>query len=184
MALANVSPKPIIIYNVPGRTSSNISAATLVRLANASDKFVAVKDASGDLHQAAQLIKNKPDHFLVLSGDDPSCLPLLACGGDGVISVISNAFPKAFSTMVRAAKNNDFVEARQLHLALLDIHHWLYVEGNPTGIKAALEILNICKRNVRIPLTPLQDHNHQGLEKEINKALSLLKKKNKILITG
>ncbi len=180
MKLAEVSPKPIIIYNVPGRTSSNISATTILRLANASKKFVGVKDASGDLVQGAQLIKNKPDHFLVLSGDDPTCLPLLSCGGDGVISVISNAFPQAFSQMVRTARQGNFAEASQLHLALLDVHQWLYVEGNPSGIKAALEILNITSKDVRLPLTSLQERNYLSLKKEINTALNHLKKNEKI----
>ena len=180
MALANVTPKPIIIYNVPGRTASNISAATLLRLAHESEMFAGVKDASGDLIQGAQLIKYKPDHFLVLSGDDPSCLPLLSCGGDGVISVISNAFPQAFSQMVKSALNGNFTEASRLHLALLDIHPWLYINGNPSGIKAALDILNITPKNVRIPLTALQEQHYLSLKKEMDTVLNQLKKNKKI----
>ena len=171
MKIAEASPVPIIIYNVPGRTSSNIHAETTLRLAEASKKFVAVKEASGDLVQASQIIKYRPDHLLVLSGDDPLALPLIACGGDGVISVIANAFPNLFSTMIRAALEGNFNLASQINLDLLDIHPWLYVEGNPIGIKAAMEILGKCTKEMRIPLVPLTDGSYANLKKEIGKVL-------------
>lgn len=155
LAVAEASPLPLIIYNVPGRTSSNVTADTILRLADASDRFIAVKEASGDLVQTMRIIKEKPAHFNVLSGDDPLTLPLIACGAIGVISVIANAFPAQFSDMVRAALHNDFEEARRLNDMLLEIHPWLYVEGNPTGVKAAMELLGLCSREVRLPLVPM-----------------------------
>lgn len=167
MAIAKASPLPIIIYNVPGRTASNIKATTLLRLANASKKFIAVKEASGDLAQIQQILKHRPDNFTVLSGDDPTALATIGCGGDGVISVIGNAFPKEFSTMVRSALNGDFKTAQQLNLSLFDIHQWLYLENNPAGIKAALAILGFCQNELRLPLVPISKENYQGLEKAI-----------------
>lgn len=171
MAVAEVTPKPVIIYNVPGRTSSNIAAETTLRLAEAApDVFVAVKEASGNLEQAMQIIKHRPQHFAVLSGDDLLTAPMIACGGDGVISVIANAFPGVFSDMVRAALRYDFKTAQHLNELLLDIHPMLYVEGNPTGIKAAMEVLDLCTREVRIPLTPLSDDVYQQLTKAVQMA--------------
>mgnify|MGYP000524399158 CR=1 FL=1 len=113
MRIAEVSPVPIIIYNVPGRTSSNLTAETILRLAKASEKFVAIKEASGDLVQAMQILKNKPTHFQVLSGDDPTAMPMVACGGDGVISVIANAYPRTFSDMIRAARTWSAIDTPQ-----------------------------------------------------------------------
>lgn len=164
MEIAKVSPLPIIIYNVPGRTSSNIAAETTLRLAHSSDKFVAVKEAAGNMEQAMKIIKDRPDNFLVLSGDDPLTLPLLSVGGDGAISVIANVYPQQFSGMVRAGLEGDWATARQLNFELLDIHPWLYVEGNPVGVKAAMEIRNLCSREVRIPLVSLSDPNYNELK--------------------
>ena len=176
MAVEKVCPLPIIIYNVPGRTSSNVNAQTINRLAHASEKFVAVKEASGNVVQGMEIIKNRPDHFSVLSGDDPTCLPLIACGGDGVISVIANAYPHAFSNMVNAALNGDLKTANQMNTALLDLHQWLYCEGNPVGIKGAMELLGFGKRTVRLPLVQLSETNLANLKKEMEKADSDLKK--------
>ncbi len=167
MAVAEVSPLPLIIYNVPGRTASNVTADTLVRLANSSSKFIAVKEASGDLVQAMQLLKRRPENFLVISGDDPLTLPLLGCGADGVISVIGNAYPAQFSEMVHAGLRGDFETARRLNDLLLDVHPCLYAEGNPAGIKAALEILGFCGRQVRLPLVPLSETTKTKLEQEM-----------------
>jgi len=169
MALAEVSPLPIIIYNVPGRTASNIEAATVVRLANASKKFIGVKDASGSIEQGTQTIKDKPDHFLMLSGDDENALALVGCGSDGVISVIANAYPSEFSTMIRSALNGNYPLAQQLNLLLLDVHHFLYVEGNPVGIKAAMEIMGFCRSEVRLPLAEMTSSNYEGLKAEMVK---------------
>ena len=173
MELADATPLPIIIYNVPGRTSSNITAETTLRLAHASPKFIAVKEASGDMVQGAKIIKDKPADFLVLSGDDSTALALMGCGGDGVISVIANAFPATFSTMIRAALNADFKKAQQGNLKLLDVHKWLYIDGNPTGIKSALEIMGLCSSGVRLPLAPMEKDNYRQLKKEIDKVLSV-----------
>lgn len=169
MAIEKVSPIPIIIYNVPGRTSSNVLPDTVLRLAHASEKFVAVKEASGDVVQAMKILKNRPEHLLVLSGDDPLTLPIIASGGDGVISVIANALPALFSDMVRAALAGDLDTARRLNLELLDVHPWLYTEGNPAGIKAAMEILRLGSKEVRIPLTSVSDITYQALKRELEK---------------
>lgn len=169
MAIAKVSPIPIIIYNVPGRTSSNVLPDTVLRLAHASEKFVAVKEASGDVVQAMKILKNRPEHLLVLSGDDPLTLPIIASGGDGVISVIANALPAQFSDMVRATLAGDLDTARRLNLELLDVHPWLYTEGNPAGIKAAMEILGLGSKEVRIPLTSVSDPTYQALKRELEK---------------
>lgn len=169
MAIEKVSPIPIIIYNVPGRTSSNVLPDTVLRLAHASEKFVAVKEASGDVVQAMKILKNRPEHLLVLSGDDPLTLPIIASGGDGVISVIANALPALFSDMVRAALAGDLDTARRLNLELLDVHPLLYTEGNPAGIKAAMEILRLGSKEVRIPLTSVSDITYQALKGELEK---------------
>lgn len=170
MAIEKVAPCPIIIYNVPGRTSSNVLPATILRLAKASSKFVAVKEATGDLIQACDILKYKPDNFLVLSGDDPTALPFIACGGDGIISVIGNAFPKEFSTMIHAALKGDITTARKIHLQMHDIHHWLYIDGNPPGIKAAMEFLGFCTREVRLPLVAQSTENIIGLKAALEEA--------------
>jgi 4-hydroxy-tetrahydrodipicolinate synthase len=164
MAVAEASPIPVIIYNVPGRTASNVLPETVLRLAEASEQFAAVKEASGDLYQAMKIIKYKPERFAVLSGDDPLTLPLIAAGAAGVISVIANVFPTQFSAMTHAALRGDLDTARRLNNVLLDVHPWLYIEGNPTGIKAAMEIKGFCGKEVRIPLTPLSDANYLRLK--------------------
>lgn len=156
MALEAIAPCPIILYNVPGRTASNMTAATTLRLANASDKFVAIKEASGDIHQAMQLIKGeKPAHFAVLSGDDNLTLPLLTCGAEGLISVVANAYPAAYSQLVHAAREGKLEEARTIHYTYLELVDALFVEGNPTGVKYVLAQLGICQATLRLPLVPL-----------------------------
>ena len=169
MEVIEESPLPMIIYNVPGRTSSNITAETTLRLARASEKFVAIKEASGNLLQASKIIKHRPDGFLVLSGDDPTALGLLACGGEGVISVIANAFPKRFSQMVRMALAGDFSAAAAIHAELADVHDWLYIDGNPVGIKAALQLMGFCAADVRLPLAPMSATNLERLRVELEK---------------
>jgi len=176
MHVAKASPLPIIIYNVPGRTASNISAETIVRLAKANKKFAAVKEASGDIVQGMSIIKHAPEDFLVLSGDDPTALGLMAGGGDGVISVIANSHPQTFSNMVNAALKRDFATAQKLNIELHDIHQWLYCEGNPVGVKGAMEILGLSTRHVRLPLVPLSENNHSKLKMEMTKTETRLKK--------
>ncbi|WP_425422899.1 4-hydroxy-tetrahydrodipicolinate synthase [Phaeodactylibacter xiamenensis] len=170
MAVAEASPVPVIIYNVPGRTCSNIEAETTLRLAHSSDRFLAVKEASGDLAQAISILKDKPAHFQVWSGEDPLTLPMIACGATGVISVIANAFPQPFSSMVRHARAGELQAARKWNDLLHDIHPYLYVDGNPSGIKGALEMIGICSKETRIPLVPLTDQTYQELHRVIEKA--------------
>jgi 4-hydroxy-tetrahydrodipicolinate synthase len=172
MKAAEVTPVPIILYNVPSRTSSNVAPETFVRLAKAGgDRFVGVKEASGNLVQAQYIIKHRPsDNFLVISGDDQITLGMLGCGGDGVISVISNAYPQEWAAMVRSALSGDYATARQLNNQLHDIHPLLYCEGNPVGIKAAMAIKGFCANELRLPLTPLSQNNYEKLALEIQKA--------------
>ncbi len=170
MQMAKHSPRPIIIYNVPGRTASNVLPETIIRLAEASSSFVAVKEASGNIPQGMELINKRPQGFSVLSGDDPTAFSLIASGGQGVISVIANAFPAQFADMCRALRNDDLATARHLNQLLYRIHHWLYVDGNPAGIKSALEILGIIQTNeVRLPLVPMQARNFRSLKLELEK---------------
>ncbi len=166
-AIAESCPVPIIIYNVPGRTSSNISAATTLRLANEFDNIIAVKEASGDMPQIMEIIKNKPDDFAVLSGDDALTFPMIMLGADGVISVVANAFPKDFSSMVNCALNNEIEEARKVHYRLLEIINLLFSDGNPAGVKAALEILGIMGNNLRLPMVPILNENYLELKQSI-----------------
>lgn len=163
MALAEVTPRPIILYNVPGRTGSNMSAETTLRLAKASDKFIAVKEASGNMRQCMEIIYGRPDGFIVLSGDDNITLPLIACGAEGVVSVVGNAYPREFSDMTRAALAGDYETAKKLHYKLLHLIDLLFVDGNPGGIKANLEILGICTSELRLPLDPVSEKTYEDL---------------------
>lgn len=165
------SPVPIILYNVPSRTSSNMLPETVCRIAETSTKFVGVKEASGNLVQAQYLIKHRPSSdFLVISGDDQITLGMIACGGNGVISVIANSHPVEFSDMVRAGLKGDFATARFLNDKLHDVHPLLYAEGNPVGIKAAVSILGFCENHLRLPLVPMVGGNYDKLKSEIEKA--------------
>ena len=150
--ISSATDLPILLYNVPGRTSSNISSVTTLRLANEISNIVGIKEASGNLEQIMNLIANKPEDFLVISGDDALTLPHIAVGGDGVISVVANAFPKRFSEMVTWALNGNLELARQKHYELLEIIHYLFKDGNPAGIKYILKLINICSDKVRLPL--------------------------------
>lgn len=169
MALADASPLPIIIYNVPSRTASNMTAETTLRLANASDKFLGVKEASDDIYQIMKIIKGKPKNFLVLSGDDFITLPLIAAGGDGVVSVIANTMPRPFTDMVRAALRYDMPTAQQLNLKLLELYKLLFIEGNPVGVKAAMELQGLCSREVRLPLVPMSENGVHLIMAELEK---------------
>ena len=153
MAVANASPKPIILYNVPSRTGSNMTAATTVRLSEHKN-IIAVKEASGDLAQIDEIIRTKPADFSVLSGDDGLTLAMLGSGADGVISVIGNALPKRFGGMIHQALFGQVLEAKEMHHKLAPIIDSIFEEGNPAGIKSVLDILNICSDNVRLPLVP------------------------------
>ena len=171
-AISEKSQLPIILYNVPGRTSSNMSAETTLRLANDFDNIIAIKEASGDMSQIMDIIKNKPSDFDLLSGDDAITLPIIAMGGKGVISVLGQGLPKEFSTMVSyALDDNCMEEAREIHYNILDFVNPLFSEGNPVGIKKMLKLLNICEDNVRLPLVKASD----SIENTIKKGLDNLK---------
>lgn len=155
--IAQASDKPIILYNVPGRTGSNMTAETTLTLANTYANIVAVKEASGNLEQIMEVIKGKPSDFLVISGDDALTLPHIACGGDGVISVVANAFPKRFSSMVDYALKGDLEKAKPLHYELFPIIQQLFADGNPGGIKYVLKLISIGEDHVRLPLVNIND---------------------------
>jgi 4-hydroxy-tetrahydrodipicolinate synthase len=156
-SIASSTDFPIILYNVPGRTSSNISPEVTIKLANECKNIVAIKEASGNLEQIMQIIVNKPVGFLVISGDDALTLPHLAIGGDGVISVVANAFPKRFSSMVSYILSGDLNSAKQKHYELFEIIQYLFADGNPGGIKYVLKLINICEDILRLPLVNIND---------------------------
>jgi 4-hydroxy-tetrahydrodipicolinate synthase len=150
--IASLCPVPVIIYNVPGRTGSNVDSETTLKIAHEIPNIIAVKEASGNLAQCSRIIRDKPENFLVISGDDALTLPFMALGGDGVISVIANAYPAEFTKMVRYCLENDFVKARELHYRLFEIIEAIYSDGSPSGIKALLEIKGLIKNHLRLPL--------------------------------
>ncbi|MGD1845765.1 MAG: 4-hydroxy-tetrahydrodipicolinate synthase [Salibacteraceae bacterium] len=156
-AVVNASPVPVILYNVPGRTSSNMSADTTLRLSHDFEKVVAIKEASGNLDQIGKIIRERPDNFLVISGDDALIVPHLSIGGDGIISVIANALPAEFGGVVAAGLKGDFATARLGFHALAELIPMLFAEGNPGGVKAALQHLGICEAHVRLPLVPISE---------------------------
>ena len=150
--LAENSPLPIILYNVPGRTSSNILPKTVLRLARDFANIIGIKEASGDIVQAMEIIKNKPKDFLVISGDDMITLPMVLAGGAGVISVIGEGFPKEFSNMVKLGLTRKVDEAYSIHYSLMDITNMIFEQGNPAGIKEVFKHLALCENTVRLPL--------------------------------
>lgn len=166
-ALVAVAPKPIILYNVPGRTGMNMTAETTLRLANDFDNISGIKEASGNMEQVMQIIKNRPKDFLVISGDDNLTYPILALGGDGVISVSGHGYPKLFSDMVRNALRGNFAAALTAHYQLFRFTQLIFQEGNPGGIKVALEALGICGPHVRLPLWPVSENLKAALLAEM-----------------
>jgi 4-hydroxy-tetrahydrodipicolinate synthase len=167
MAIAEVAPRPIILYNVPARTGSNISAKTTLRLAASNDKFVAIKEASGDIRQAMEIIQHAPEGFSLLSGDDNMTLPLMAMGATGVISVIGQGMPRVFSDMVNAANQGDFVKARALHYKLVELTDLIFAQGNPAGIKTILHLLGICNDYLRLPLVQVDSDLRQKISQKM-----------------
>lgn len=163
-SLAEASPLPVILYNVPGRTGSNITAETTLRLARECENIKGIKEASGNMVQCMHILKKKPGGFLFVSGDDHISLPLMACGASGVISVAANSFPKDFSDMVRFALKNDFTNAQKLHYKLLEGYDLLFVENNPAGVKAFLYELKLIENELRLPLVPLSTAFHQKVK--------------------
>jgi 4-hydroxy-tetrahydrodipicolinate synthase len=154
-AIATCSPLPVIIYNVPGRTCSNITSDTCLELAHECENIVAVKEASGDMAQIMRIIKGKPENFLVISGDDMMTIPIIAAGGSGVVSVLANAYPAECSELVNHALKNNFKTAREIQFRFLESIELLFTEGNPSGIKAFLTLMNLCQNNLRLPLVPV-----------------------------
>jgi 4-hydroxy-tetrahydrodipicolinate synthase len=167
--IATHSPVPVVLYNVPGRTASNITADTVLRLAKDNSNIIGIKEASGNIEQAMRIIKNKPKDFLVISGDDNLTLPLIAAGADGVISVVANAFPKVFSEMVRLSLKDNFKKAQQLHYKTFEITEQLFADGNPGGVKCALEHLGICSSFVRLPLVKPNEQVQKRIKELISK---------------
>ncbi len=166
--LAEASPKPIILYNVPGRTGRNMSAATTLRLAE-HPNIAGIKEASGDIVQCMEIMRGCPEHFLVISGDDALALPQIACGMDGVISVAANCFPFDFAAMVNAALNQDLKQAKQLNDKLMPAYDLMFAENNPAGAKAFLAEMGIMQNNVRLPVVPLSKELHAKVKTYLGK---------------
>ncbi|EOR93109.1 Dihydrodipicolinate synthase [Arcticibacter svalbardensis MN12-7] len=165
--LAQESPLPLFIYNVPGRTGSNVAAETTIRLANECKNIIGVKEASGNIEQFYAILRNKPKEFLCISGDDALTLPLIAMGGNGIISVAGNAIPRLFSNMVRLCLKGDFKQAAPLNLRLTKFISLLFEEGNPGGVKSALQHLGICTDHLRLPLYPVGQTTSLAIKKEL-----------------
>ncbi len=153
-AIAGATNMPVVLYNVPGRTGVNLKAETTVRLARDCENIVAIKEASGSLEQVDEIIKNKPDGFDVISGDDALTFPMIACGAAGVISVIGNALPKEFSRMIRLEMKGEIESARKIHHKFTDLFNLLFVDGNPAGVKAMLHEMGMIENILRLPLVP------------------------------
>lgn len=156
-ALSEASPKPILLYNVPGRTGRNMTAATTLRLARECSNIVGIKEASGDMQQCLELLRDRHEDFLIVSGDDALAMAQLACGMEGVISVAANAFPKEFSTMVRHALSLDMVAARKQNNFLMEAYDIMFAENNPAGVKSFLSELNYIQNIVRLPVVPISE---------------------------
>lgn len=173
MALDAATPLPIILYNVPSRTASNVEAATVSRIAHDARHIIGVKEASGDMYQGACIRASSPEVFLLLSGDDLTTLPLLACGGQGVISVIANAFPRTFSNMVRAALSGDYELARTYNTPLLSMYKWIFTEGSPSGIKYVLHRMGLCSDALRMPLVELSASARKAMDRDLEAAIEV-----------
>jgi len=169
-AIAEASPIPVILYNVPARTSSNMLPSTVIRLANEFDNVVAIKEAAGDMAQALQLIKNAPKDFLVISGDDMIALPIVLAGGAGVISVIGQGFPKEFSEMIRLGLNRKVNEAFKTQYFLSDCIDMIFEQGNPAGIKHVFQALGVADNTVRLPLVTVDDSLANRLNEFVKKS--------------
>lgn len=167
--LAEASPRPIILYNVPGRTGSNITATTTLKLAEEIENIAGIKEASGNMIQCMHILRDRPERFLVVSGDDHLTLPLIACGMDGVISVAANCFPKEFSEMVRLALHDDLNKARALHYKCLQGNDLLFAENNPAGVKAFLSELGIIENVLRLPLVALSKDLKEKIKNYLSK---------------
>lgn len=170
--IAEASSIPIILYNVPGRTASNMLPSTVLRLANEFKNIVAIKEAAGDIVQAMKLIQHKPDGFLVISGDDMVTLPMVLAGGAGVISVIGEGFPKQFSTMVRLGLERKVEEAYQLHYQVADAIDMIFEQGNPAGIKEVFHVLGLCENTLRLPLVNVNEDLANRIRQNVKKIVN------------
>jgi 4-hydroxy-tetrahydrodipicolinate synthase len=169
-AIATCSPLPVIIYNVPGRTSCNITSDTCLELAHECENIVAVKEASGDLAQIMRIIKGKPENFLVISGDDMMTLPVIAAGGSGVISVLANAYPAECSELVSNCLKNNYKAAREIQFRFMEAIELLFADGNPSGVKAFLSVMNLCQNTLRLPLVPVNKTVFSRIQKFVEEA--------------
>lgn len=167
--ISEAAPKPVILYNVPGRTGSNISAETTIRLAKECENIKGIKEASGNMVQCMHILKNKPQDFLVVSGDDHLALPLIACGMDGVISVAANCFPKDFSELIRSSLSLNLENARKLQYKLLEGMDLLFAENNPAGVKCFLAEMGMIQNVLRLPLVPLSSQFHEKVKQFVSK---------------
>jgi 4-hydroxy-tetrahydrodipicolinate synthase len=166
-AVSASSSLPVIIYNVPGRTGCNISAETCIELAHEFDNIVGVKEASGDIGQIMKILRGKPENFNVISGDDMMTIPVIAAGGSGVISVLANAFPAQCSELVNHSLKSNYKSARDIQYRFIEMIELLFVEGNPSGVKEMLSLMNICHNTVRLPLVPVSRTIHTRIQKAI-----------------
>lgn len=167
-AVASASPLPVILYNVPGRTGVNMSAETTLRLARNFENIIGIKEASGNITQMDDIIKNKPDDFMVISGDDGITFPLITLGAVGVISVIGNAFPKEFSRMVRLALEGDFQRALTIHHRFTELFSLLFVDGNPAGVKCLLNAKGMIENELRLPLVPTKITTYEKIREVLS----------------
>lgn len=167
-AIAEASKLPVILYNVPGRTGSNMTAETTLRLANDFSNIVAIKEASGNFAQFSEILRDKPDGFVLISGDDPVTLPMMAMGAVGVISVVGNAYPRLVSTLTKLCTEGKYTEARSIHSKLLRITDLCFVEGNPAGVKYILKRIHIGQDILRLPLVPISDKTKTAIDTEMD----------------
>lgn len=168
-AIAQSSPLPVIMYNVPGRTGMNMTSDTTLKLAHDFPRLVAMKEASGNLEQIMAIMKDAPKDFLLISGDDLLTLPMIAAGAQGVISVVANAFPRKFSDMVRQCLDGNFAKARPLHYDLMRVTQLFFSDGNPGGVKVSLEAQKLCRSDLRLPLMPVNDSVRNAILAETKK---------------
>jgi len=169
-AIAAASPKPVILYNVPGRTGRNMTAATTIRLANDCPNVVGLKEASGDLAHCMDILRDAPSNFIVVSGDDLLALSQIACGMQGVISVAANAYPTAFSNMVRACLIGDFVKAKAINDPLIEAYDLMFTENNPSGVKAFMHQMSLLENEVRLPIVPLSEPVYSRVKTYLSKS--------------
>jgi 4-hydroxy-tetrahydrodipicolinate synthase len=165
--LSEVSPLPILLYNVPGRTASNVLPSTVFRIVEETDKIIGIKEAAGSIDQVKELAAGLPEDFLLLSGDDPLLVEHMAAGGHGIISVVANAYPNRFRAIFEACAKGDFTEAQELHAQMMPVIDALFVEGNPGGIKETLQHLGICEHHMRLPLYPVSKEHSLKLYRAI-----------------